>query len=336
MTGAAAGGTRTGGSLTARGSLPDGLGLRPAHKAELEACAEVWRAGLDEYGSRVGRPPMISAPGPLLAMLGHLRSTDPGSFLVAVRAESAGGERVVAFTAAIRRAHVWFLGMLFVHPDEQARGLGRALLEAVLPAPDDATTLATCTDAAQPISNGLYARYGIVPRVPILELVGRPDPARLVPLPSGIRAVPFEVLAGDLAGGPGPRRLAELVGGLDRETLGYSHPQDHAFLATSGRLGYLYEAGGGRAVGYGYTSRVGRVGPLAVEDEALLPAVLGHLLGAVQPAGAFSAWIPGSAGRAVTALLEAGLRIEDFPALLCWDRPFADFSRYVPITLAVP
>ena len=74
---------------------------------------------------------------------------------------------------------------------------------------------------------------------------------------------------------------------------------------------------------------------MAVTDEALFPAVLGHLLRVVEPAGAFSAWVPGAAGQAVTALLEAGLRIEDFPALLCWDRPFADFSRYVPITLAV-
>jgi hypothetical protein len=74
---------------------------------------------------------------------------------------------------------------------------------------------------------------------------------------------------------------------------------------------------------------------VAVEDEALLPGVLGHLLGAVEPAGAFSAWVPGAAGAAVTALLDAGLRLEDFPALLCWDRPFADFSRYLPITLAI-
>jgi hypothetical protein len=55
----------------------------------------------------------------------------------------------------------------------------------------------------------------------------------------------------------------------------------------------------------------------------------------VEPRGAFSAGVSGAAGEAVTALLEAGLRIEDFPALICWDRPFADFSRYVPITLAV-
>ena len=57
--------------------------------------------------------------------------------------------------------------------------------------------------------------------------------------------------------------------------------------------------------------------------------------GTICSAGAFSAWIPGSASGALAVLLEAGLRLEDFPALVCWDRPFADFERYVPITLAV-
>jgi hypothetical protein len=165
--------------------------------------------------------------------------------------------------------------------------------------------------------------------------VGRPDRAGPPPLPGDIRAVPFELLAAGPTDGPGPRRLTAALEALDRATLGYSHPQDHAFLREAGRLGHLYEAGDGRVVGYGYVSPVGRIGPLAVEDAALVPGVLGHLLRAVEPRGAFSAWVPGAAGAAVTTLLDVGLRIEDFPALLCWDRPFADFSRYVPITLAV-
>jgi len=313
----------------------DGLVLRTARADELPACADVWRAGLDGYGPRVGRPPMIAAPGPLVALLAHLRGTDPDGFRVAIRPDVDGAERVVAFASASRRDHVWFLGMLFVHPDEQGRGLGRALLEAVLPAGGDPVALATCTDAAQPISNAVYARYGLVPRLPVLELVGRPDRAGPAALPEGVRAVPFELLAAGPADGPGPRRLAAAVDALDRALLGYAHPQDHAFLGQTGRLGHLYEAGDGRIVGYGYVSPVGRIGPLAVEDSALLPGVLGHLLRAVEPAGVFSAWVPGAAGAAVTSLLDAGLRLEDFPALLCWDRPFADFSRYVPITLAL-
>lgn len=309
--------------------------IRPARAEELPACAEIWRAGLDDYGSRVGRPPTVAAPEPLLALLDHLRTTDPQRFLVADRADAAPGDPPIGFVAAILRGDVWFLSMLFVHPDHQARGLGRALLEAVLPSAGDPVVRATCTDAAQPISNALYARYGIVPRLPVIELVGRPGRAPLPDLPDGVRAVPFDVLAAGPSDGPGPRRLAGAVAGLDRAILGYAHPEDHAHLATAGRLGYLYEAGDGRVVGYGYGSTAGRVGPVAVADEALFPAVLGHLLGAVTPAGAFSAWVPGAAGRAVTALLEAGLHIEDFPALLCWDRPFADLGRYVPISLAV-
>ena len=315
---------------------PDGIAFRAAREDELTACADVWRAGLDGYGPRVGRPPMIAAPGPLVVLLSHLRGTDPERFLVAVRPEADGAERVVAFASASRREHVWFLGMLFVHPDEQARGLGRALFEAVLPAGGDRASLATCTDAAQPISNALYARYGLVPRMPVLELVGRPErgvgPAAL---PDGVRAVPFELLAAGPTDGPGPRRLAAALATLDRAVLGYAHPQDHVFLRETGRLGHLYEAGDGRVVGYGYVSPAGRVGPLAVEDESLVPGVLGHLLRAVEPAGVFSAWVPGAAGAAVSTLLGAGLRLEDFPALLCWDRPFADFSRYLPITLAL-
>jgi GNAT superfamily N-acetyltransferase len=312
-----------------------GVRLRPARDDELPACAEIWRAGLDDYGIRVGRPPTTAAPAALGGLLGHLRSTDPDRFLVAEKqAPGDDATPIVGFVSAIRRGDTWFLAMLFVHPAAQAQGLGRALLEAVLPAGDDVAR-ATCTDAAQPISNALYARYGIVPRLPVLELVGHPGRAPLPGLPAGIRAVPFELLAGGPPDGPGPRRLAAGLATLDAALLGYAHPEDHAYLASAGRIGYLYEAGDGRVVGYGYTSEAGRLGPVAVEDEVLFAAVLGHLLGAVTPAGAISVWVPGAAGRAVIALLEAGLRVEDFPALLCWDRPFADLSRYVPISLAV-
>ena len=313
---------------------PADLALRRARADEMAACAEIWRAGIDGYGERVGRPPTMASPGPLVALLDHLRTTDPEGFLVATRA-AGDGEGPVGFVSAIRRGDVWFLGMLFVHPGVQARGVGRALLDAVLPDPEGPVVRATCTDSAQPISNAIYARLGIVPRVPIIELVGRPDRERPPRLPDGVRAVPFELLMAGSSDGPGARRLAAAVATLDGAVLGYAHPEDHAFVAASGRLGYLYESGVGEVLGYGYTSAAGRLGPIALADDSLFPAVLGHLLEVVEPAGAFSAWVPGAAGRAVTALLETGLRIEDFPALLCWDRPFGEFSRYVPITLAV-
>jgi GNAT superfamily N-acetyltransferase len=279
-------------------------------------------------------------------MLAHTLDTDPGRFWVATQMAGASpengpeapvtptGERLLAYTSATVRARTWFLAMLFVLPGEQARGLGSALLARVLPRPGEADVRATCTDSAQPISNALYARLGIVPRLPILELVGRPDREPLPPLPDGVRAVPFEVLAGP-EWSAGPTRLAAALAAVDKATLGYSHPADHAFLHRTRRLGYLYEGAGGEMLGYGYTSEVGRIGPLALVDPELTAPALGHLLGAVTPAGAFAAWVPGSNDRAIVALLRAGLRLEDFPALLCWDHPFGSFDRYIPISLAV-
>ena len=321
------------------------VSLRPARPADLPACAGVWHAGLSEYGVRVGRSPMPPAFGPLIDLLGHLLATDPAGFWVAVAGDRGANPvdgaastiapdgPVVAFVSALRREQVWFLSMLFVEPGQQERGLGRRLLEKVLAGSDDATH-ATCTDSVQPVSNALYSRFGMVPRVPVLELVGRmehPIPG----LPDGVRAVPFDLLRAGPTDGAGPMRLAAALERVDRGALGYAHPQDHAYLGRQGRVGYLYEAGDGSVLGYGYASEVGRLGPIDVEDAGLMGPVLGHLLASVRPVGAFSAWVPGSAGAAVAALLAAGLRLEDFPALVCWDRPFADFERYVPITLAV-
>jgi GNAT superfamily N-acetyltransferase len=307
--------------------------LRPARSDDLTACVGVWHTGLTEYGLKVGRPPMPPAFGPLLKLLGHLLATDPDGFWVGVEDGPGAEGPAVAFASALRREHVWFLSMLFVQPGYQERGLGRRLLSHVLSGTDGAVH-ATCTDSAQPISNALYSRFGMVPRVPVLELVGRPE-GPVPGLPGGVRAVPFDLLRAGPTDGAAPLRLAAALEHLDRTILGYAHPQDHAYLTAQGRLGYLYEAGDGSVVGYGYTSEIGRLGPIAVGDAGLMGPIVGHLMGAVRPAGAFSAWVPGSASGAVATLLEAGLRLEDFPALVCWDRPFADFERYVPITLAL-
>jgi GNAT superfamily N-acetyltransferase len=352
--------------------------IRLAAPGEMVACANVWRIALDDYGRRIGRMPLAPPAQSFLDLLGHLRETDPQTFLVAERRG-----RIVGFASAIRRSRVWFLSMLFVRPDEQGHGLGRALLERVLPDPGAGLILATCTDSAQPISNGLYSRYGIVPRLPVLELVGRPSARGLGTLPPGVRAVPFEALAqpapaaganaldaaagaygpdvsaqvlpahddfdrgGTAPGGTapgetapakaeaGPGRLQTALDELDRELLGYAHPEDHAFLARGDRRGFLYEDTSGSVLGYGYVARSGRVGPIAVRDRALVRPVLGHLFGAVEALGAYAVWVPGANTEAVEGLLEAGLLIEDFPALVAWTEPFADFDRYIPITLAL-
>ena len=117
--------------------------------------------------------------------------------------------------------------------------------------------------------------------------------------------------------------------------LGYAHQPDHLFLRVQGRTGFLYRTAAGEPLGYGYSSQVGRFGPVALLDETLTAPVISHLMAAIEPRGATSVWVPGANDRAMVALLRAGLRIEGFPAMFCWTRPFAAFDRYLPAGLAL-
>ena len=304
-----------------------GITYRRATAGDLIACAGIWRDSINDYTRKLNQPDIPDDLAAILRLYGHLQATDPDGFVVAEQAVDGAEPAVVAFTASYRREALWFLSMLFVLPDVQALGLGRGLLAQVMP-PDGEAALATCTDSAQPISNGLYASLGIAPRMPLVRLVGVADrDGHLPALPRGVGAVPFRELD--------PAATAHLdaeLAAIDRETAGFEHLADHRMVRAEGRTGVLYVDGGGEPVGYGYASEAGRVGPIAVRDPALLTPAIAHLITTIVPRGAFGIWMPGAAGEAMTALLRAGFRIDGFPCLVCWDRPIADFSRYVPIS----
>ena len=291
--------------------------LRRATLDDLPACERIWRDGINDYLRRLNLAEVPEDNPGLRRLHAHALATDPERFWVATRSD--GVERVVAFGSTVERGPVAYLSLLFVDPAEQARGLGKRLLREVLPL-DARPVRATATDSAQPISNGLYASLGVVPRMPLFNLVGRPRAGWEPPsMPAGISITTLE-----------PEDDAE-VDAIDAEVLGFSHPEDHAFVRSEQPRAYAYRDGD-RLAGYGYTSVVGRIGPIAARDSALLAPIVAHLLTAVPPRGASAIWIAGEAGPAVRLLLEAGLRFEDFPLLLGWTEPFADFARYTPIS----
>ena len=315
-----------------RAAARDTLTYREVRPDELAACVGVWRLSINDYIVPLNQPEIPDETGPLLRLYRHLHATDPERFVVAVRPDpdAAGGERIVGFAAAVQRERLWFLSMCFILPEAQGRGVGRELVARIAPSPrdDGGQVRATATDTAQPISNALYASLGIVPRVPLLNLIGTPRRAEAFgALPSGITPVPFDSLARQ-----DHDALAKIVDTLDRELLGVAHPIDHAYIREEGRRAWLYHGPDGAPIGYGYATEAGRVGPIAARDPALMAPILGHLMTEVIPRGAFAIWVPGTAGESVTAALRAGFRLEPFPLLLCWDRPFVDLTRYLPIS----
>ncbi len=327
---------------------------RPGRDADVAACLDVWRAAVDDYQGRLNQPPLPDETGPLRRQLAHMTATDPDRFWVAEIGspdDPPAEARLVGFSVATLRDGLWYLAMLFVAPDAQGNGIGAALLDRAqaardappggpaVPGPDKPLdsgihTWGMATDTAQPISNGLYARRGMVPRLPVWRLAGEPYRWAAVPLlPPALEAVPFDAIAAN--GSDGPRRLAEAVGALDREIIGLTHPEDHEYLRRDGRLGFLVRERGGRALGYAYGSSSGRVGPVAAVDPELVPTLLGVAIRSTPILGTVGVWVPGSVESAIRALLDAGLRFERFPGVICWSRPEHPFSRYLPINLAM-
>ena len=312
---------------------PPSLSFRRATAEDLPACERIWRAGLMGYLVPLGLGTIPEDNPGLRRLHAHTFATDPERFWVATDASDAP----VAFGSAVQRGRVWFLSMLFVNPEIQAKGVGRRILERILPS--GGTVLSTCTDSAQPISNALYASLGIVPRMPLLSFVGRPREGWTPPpLPAGIVAVPVIGEHGVPTIDLGARVEAEEGqfsldrDALDRDALGFEHPQDHAFAANPDQRLYAYRDATGALAGYGAASLAGRVGPIAVRDAELLAPVVGHLLSVIEPRGASAVWVAGAAGPAIRLLLDAGLRLDGFPVLLCWSEPFADFARCLPMS----
>ena len=167
--------------------------------------------------------------------------------------------------------------------------------------------MATCVDSIQPISTGLYASYGIVPRVPVFTAIGNPRGGRC---PTSLAT----------SWRPGSRRCRRPCCWRTRSRRSIANcsaspgPQDHQLWSREGRRGVLIRhAGDGAVLGYGYVQASGRLGPVALLDDTLYPAVLGSLVSRSPPPGPYFALVPGVNHRAMVALLRAGLRFEGFP-----------------------
>jgi len=257
--------------------------VRATAAEDLRELYEVFREAIGElYRRHRLEPP--GAPFEVFRSLHeHLLAHDGDRCRVAV----ADG-RIAGYAAALARGRAWFLASLFVRPDAQSAGIGRSLLDAVWG--DGFRERRTLTDAIQPVSNGLYARRGLIPATPALHVGGRPQASGML-----------EPAEAD----------AEALAELDRAAYGFDRAPDHAYWARhASRTLWLR---GGEPAAYAYVFPGGRIGPLAGrtpdDASAALTAELDRLAEA-------SLVVPGSCRELVAAALGAGLRIARVPGLL--------------------
>ena len=255
------------------------------------SCQRIVDASLSDLHRRHGlQDDEVGEPNWLHPILRHFLQTDPSGTLGA----EENGE-LVAFVSSFRRDEYWFLSFLFVHPSAQGHGLGRALLDEVSPEGSDVVR-ATVVESFQPVSTGLYASVGIVPRSIKYWLSGISRPGSL-PRPSDDirRAELTAVDRGD-------------VDALDRAVLGFTRTADHAWWGAGSR-GWSFRRGED-LVGYAYVDD-GYLGPALAVDERTLCSVVADVVGSSDDPASMSVNLSGNSRDLFRMLMQAGARIDD-------------------------
>jgi GNAT superfamily N-acetyltransferase len=228
-----------------------------------------------------------------------------------------GAGEVVGFGAVLERGGVAHLADLFVRRDQLGRGIGRAILERMLPMGSRRVTFASKDPRALP----LYMRFGMKPIAPLLYLEGSAEAASTLPDP----LVTLRESA--------PAEVAE----LDRVASGRARLQDLEFLGAHAQcLAAVYRK---RVIGYGFvrlpeTSDGGAthafVGPTgAATAEASRRTALALLRWAAERASSCNLVVFGPHPVA-SALVGAGFQIEDMDTFMASDPRVIDPGRYCP------
>lgn len=260
-----------------------------------------------------GSPPTAVSHARSMLFREHSRRHDPERFWVA---ESNG--LVVGYAAATQRGRVWYLASLYVLPEFQGRGAGSELLDRCLATAPPGSILTTISEAAQPISNAIYMRRGLVPATPFLSFTG---PTAGDSRPTDLQLQPFP------AAGP----ESGFLDALDADVVGFVRPEEHEYWARSpGLHGYLV-ARGGRAIGYVYLAEDGAIGPAAVGDAADLVPTIGLAIARAREFGAAAMRVrlTGASRAAVAALVGRDARLGDGMTLFLASAPLVDWDRYL-------
>jgi GNAT superfamily N-acetyltransferase len=201
--------------------------VRPMAVEDVDAVMAVVNAANADQVARgvVPQPPPRTAVQTAANRRAHVRFVErdgPGAW-VAAREGS-----VVGMAEAIRRDGFWGLSMLFVRPEDQSRGVGRALLEATLGYAEGAD-IRMIQSSPDPRAMRRYAQVGLAMH-PTAEISGSPDR----------KSIPV-----GLPGRGGDADDLELVASVEA-ALGRSRAEDVAFGLEVGNRLDVVETGGRR------------------------------------------------------------------------------------------
>jgi len=243
---------------------------------------------------------------------------DPDGLWVA----EADGE-IVGSTFSWVNDDFWFLAELFINPARQGDGIGGALLNLTFEhaRKNAARNRALITFTFNTVSQGLYIKHGLFPRLPLYFFRVERAALRVQPKQDRLRTIAVADSA----------EHRELLMRIDRSALGFSRHKHHAFLRGDGTMRGVLLYRGEDCAGYAYVNVNGHVGPLAVLRRNDMGVAFATALDSAAEGGAshLSAFLPGTNDAALAIATASGMRIT-FPMVLMSAEEFGDWQRYLP------
>jgi ribosomal protein S18 acetylase RimI-like enzyme len=292
------------------------LVYRPAQAQELARTEALVVASINDLTERHGFGPMATASPPNFQMFSL--KDDPDGLWVA---EDNGD--ILGFAWSWVCGDVWFLAQLFVDPAQQGRGIGTELIKLTLEhaRKSGAAHKALITFTFNRVSQGLYMRHGLFPKMPIY-FFGAARERVLSGLPDApLSRLVIEDTAAHM------KTLAE----IDARAVGAAREKHHSYLldepATTGVMLYADS----ECVGYTYIGSNGHIGPLAVTRADILGDAFTTALkmAADGPSEKISAFLPGTCDSALSLAVNHGMRIT-FPMLLMASPGYGNWTQYLP------
>jgi ribosomal protein S18 acetylase RimI-like enzyme len=292
------------------------LVYRPAQAQDLATTDALVVASINDLTERHGFGAMATS-GPPNFQLFSLKD-DPDGLWIA----EDGGD-ILGFAWSWACGDVWFLAQLFVDPAQQGRGIGNKLLTLALEhaRKSGAGHKALITFTFNRVSQGLYIRHGLFPKMPIYffdaarerVMAGLPEPL--------LRSIAIDDTAAHM------KSLAE----IDARAMGATRAKHHRYLLNDpGTTGVMLCAGS-ECVGYTYIGSNGHIGPLAVTRANFLGDAFTTALkmAAARSSEKISAFVPGTCNSALSLAVNHGMRIT-FPMLLMASPGYGNWTQYLP------
>jgi GNAT superfamily N-acetyltransferase len=289
--------------------------IRPARIDELRRAEELVAQSINDLTVRHGFGAIATSRAPDFQAF-CLRDDPRGAWV----ADDAG--EIAGFALSWVCGPLWFLAELFVAPGRQGQRIGGDLLERTFAHAESAgaTHRGLITFAFNVVSQGLYVRNGLLPRVPLhLCTADRTATASRLDGPT-LRTDPIRLSDGDI----------DVLRRMDEEVLGVQRAKHHRYLLGDPAMAGVFLRDGGETVGYAYVAGSGHIGPLAVVHAKAMPAAFSTALSVAAATGAkqVSAFVPGPSG-ALRAAADLDMRFT-LPMVVMAARDFGDWSRYLP------